>query len=435
MTTKYVWSGATGANNGTSWVNAYTTLSAAMTGITAADVIYVAQDHTEGRTSALTLNFPTSPGATVLCVDRTSGASAKTGIINTSIGSIGLNGYAIVYGLIFQTATGATNNMINLCPTSGVHTLILEECTFVDRSVSSSIQFLNFGTIAPTVTGIVRLLNPKIKFNATTRYIALNTVDIEIVGGSFDASGSTPVNLISNTLGSNGLLTIEGMDLSGLSFTNLVDTAGGSGILKFSRCAMPSSYTRFTASFAAGELWLMGCGNGATYGVFEYYDIVGSITSDSGVYLTAGVAAQSWKITTTSQANYNNPFITPWLDLFNTTLSSITPYFEVLRTGSSTPYTDAQIWGEFTAEVTSGVVTSSFYRDRQPLTDKAAGTTAANQPNGTGTGNWTGAGGTAWSGKVDSGSSLTPAVNGYIRGRVNVGVASSVVYLDPFVRN
>jgi hypothetical protein len=119
------------------------------------------------------------------------------------------------------------------------------------------------------------------------------------------------------------------------------------------------------------------------------------------------------------------------VSFYNTGTSGITPRFEILRDGSATAYTDAQVWGEFSAKVTSGSTQATFYNDRQALADWAAGTTASDQAAGAGLGSWTGESGTAWSGKVDSGSTITPAENGHIRGRVVVGVASSTFYVNP----
>jgi len=120
--------------------------------------------------------------------------------------------------------------------------------------------------------------------------------------------------------------------------------------------------------------------------------------------------------------------------LFNTGTSAITPRLELLRDGTVTPYTTAQVWGEFLAKTTAGSTQSTDYDDAQELSDFLSGATAANQAAGAGTGSWTGASGTAWSGKVDSGAPITPAELGYLSARVNVAIPSTTLYVDPQIR-
>jgi hypothetical protein len=146
------------------------------------------------------------------------------------------------------------------------------------------------------------------------------------------------------------------------------------------------------------------------------------------VYITAGPTEQSWKIVTTSLCSPTLPFMTPWIDWYNTGTSSITPRIEVLRTDSTTALTDAQIHGEWTARVTSGSVVSTWY------SDQAQGATGTAQATGVGTGSWTGAGGTAWSGKLEPPSAITPAAACRLRGRIVVEAASTTVYADQLIR-
>ena len=72
MANYYIWSGATGAANGTSWANAYLTLTAGIQSKAVGDVFYVAHDHAEVAAGALTFQTPgtiASPSK-VICVDR-----------------------------------------------------------------------------------------------------------------------------------------------------------------------------------------------------------------------------------------------------------------------------------------------------------------------------------------------------------------------------
>jgi hypothetical protein len=92
------------------------------------------------------------------------------------------------------------------------------------------------------------------------------------------------------------------------------------------------------------HVYLFDCHSGDTHGIFGFYSAMGQVTSDTGIYYTTGAAAQSWKIVTTSLATRMNPFVTPWVDWYNTGTSAITPYFEILRDGSTTAFTDQEVW-------------------------------------------------------------------------------------------
>jgi len=61
-------------------------------------------------------------------------------------------------------------------------------------------------------------------------------------------------------------------------------------------------------------------------------------------------------------------------------------------------------------------------------------TAAADQEDGVGLSGWTGEAGSAWSGKLSSPSSFTPAEIGDLMARIVVGKASATVYADPAVR-
>ena len=68
------------------------------------------------------------------------------------------------------------------------------------------------------------------------------------------------------------------------------------------------------------------------------------------------------------------------------------------------------------------------------MLDYALGTSSTAQANGAGLGSWTGENATAWSGKIDSGSAVTPAEVGALRGRICVAATSATVYIDPQIR-
>jgi hypothetical protein len=191
----------------------------------------------------------------------------------------------------------------------------------------------------------------------------------------------------------------------------------------------PTIATQAALNRSTAEVYAFDCATGDTHGLIAYVNPLGAISSDTGIYFTSGAAAQSWKITTTANASFYLPFVTPWLGYYNTGTSAITPYLEILRDGSATAYDDDEVWLDVAAKTTSGSTQATLYTSRMTL----LGSPAANAA-GAGLGSWTGESGTAWSGKIALGSSITPAEAGHIQARIVVGQPSITVYADPQVR-
>lgn len=330
-----------------------------------------------------------------------------------------------VYGLTIRTA-GSTLDFINLGTASGA-ALVLDGCYLWMGNTSTTALFL--GNNAGTCCN-VHIKNTTLRFGATS-----NVIQSGVGGGNtlfenctISSAGSAP-----SVLCTRGNVTFVGCDLSHVTGT-LVGNILFPDVHVFQQCKLGSGVTVLatqtgnpTASSASA--YVFDCASGDTHGLFGYYDALGSVASDTGIYYTSGAAAQSWKIVTTANATFLNPFKTPWINFYNAGTSAITPYLEILRDGSTTAYQDDEVWAEFSAKTTTGSTQASFSTDRM-----AVAGTPANQDAGAGLGSWTGEGGTAWSGKVDSGSALTPAEAGDIRGRVVVGEPSITVYVDPYIR-
>src|SRR5262245_7581706 len=116
MASYYVRSGASGANNGTSWTNAYTVLGTAMSGKAAGDTFYVSEDHAEsvGSSQTYALGSVANP-CRILCVNHSGSvppvsADLRTTATITVTGSfnINLNGIYLVHGITF-IASGSGN--------------------------------------------------------------------------------------------------------------------------------------------------------------------------------------------------------------------------------------------------------------------------------------------------------------------------------------
>lgn len=277
----------------------------------------------------------------------------------------------------------------------------------------------------------VQLVNPTIRYANVAGGLQISG-PVEIEGGSVSSAGSAPTTLVSTSGANNAQLIWRGGDLSHCTGT-LVGNFTLFGDYTFDRCKLGSGITTMAAQTsnptrASAHVTLQDCSSGDTHGIYAYHNALGSMTIDTGIYYTGGAPGNlSWKIVTTANASAAHPFLTPWIAQYTAGGgSAITPRIEILRDGSATAYTDAEVWGEFMAKVTSTSVIATRYSD-----GVLPWVTGTNQATGAGLGSWTGEGGTAWSGKVDAGTSLTVAEDGDLSGRVAVAVASATLYVHP----
>jgi hypothetical protein len=262
-------------------------------------------------------------------------------------------------------------------------------------------------------------------------------------GGAVSSSGSAPTTLIQGISANDpGGLTynISGVDLSHVSGTLLSGSITTANFLvSVSQCKLDAAVTPLgsvtNASKAGPRIWIADCSDDSTgRGIWGYSDGMGAVTKETGIYRSDGATGWAWKIVGSANATFACPFVTPWIEYQNTTNTAITPYIEIFRDGSTTAYTNAQVWAEWAAKTTSGSDQAAFtYGDRQALSAWVAGTAASDQAAGSGFGDWeTGTSGD-WSGKIDSSSTITAAEDGILRGRVAV-VGAITVYVDPQIR-
>lgn len=438
MATYRVWNGAAGANNGTSWTDAYTAFGSAVTAATAdGDIILVQYTHQEELGASTTYTF--AAHVVVVCVDKDSSD------VPTVMGTSGWVGHSSlsravtmagakrvrVYGLTIKTAGGAGITWNN---TDGGH-FELDSCRDWNSGTTVNVAH-TFGNTSNAYTEV---------FNHTfdvDRSAGADTIvcdgRVEFTGGSFSLAGTLASNFLGEVAASYGVnVVFYGFDFSaiGSGITYIANNTRQPAEYRFINCKLSAAATILATQTTvpnrgSAKAWVYDCHSGDTHLQFAYYDAQGTITSDTGIYFTTGAAAQSWKVVTSANCNYHTPFECPWITFYNAGGSAITPYLEILRDGSTTAYQDDEVWCETLAKTTSGSTIVTEYSDACTLTNKLAGTTA-DQASGAGTGSWTGEAASAWSGKVDTGSAITPAEVGYVQMRLVVGEPSITVYLDP----
>lgn len=444
MATYYVNSGAGGANTGGSWTDAYLTFAQAVTAATAAgDIIKVHYTHQENLTASPT-TYTFTANVLIFAVDKDS-SDAPTqmgtgGWLGSSTNNITLQFNAshtdpkmYFYGLTLRNGLSSSNQNINIFDRDGAHAE-MEYCYFwvANTGGASRVNFGHYAGSTRTQQGFTRLKKCTFRMAAAAQRVVFSGF-LQIEGGALSSAGVVTTSGFLEATRNSCTFRAVGFDLSYLGSNTIVNSTGeGSARYDFVQCKLGTAFTvlatQSPANRSSSEVYLLDCASDDTHGLFGYYNAFGSVVSDTGIYVTSGAAAQSWKIVTTANCSLYTPFETPWLGYYNTVTTAITPYVEILRDGSTTAYQDDEVWLDVMAKTNTGSTQSALTTDRMTLLG-----TPANQDAGAGLGSWTGESGTAWSGKLQV-ASLTPAEVGHIQARIVVGEPSITVYADPQVR-
>lgn len=440
MATKYVNSGAAGTASGDSWTDAYTTLGAAVTA--GADLIKVHNAHSEALAADTT--YTITVDTRIVCVNKDSSDALSTGALvgnqatNFGITLIGLF-KCYIYGVTFTSGTGASAKTLAFGQgtSDGLH-YEFEQCTF--RMGTSATSLTRFGTTNSGNNTYTKLKNCSIKFGATGQSLGLcGAGDVE--GLTVDAAGSAPTTLLS--LSNSPTWTFTGCDLSHCSGTIVPNmAANGPCSVVFANCKLHASAV-FRAAPATilnksqGYVLFLDCVSGDTHYSLFHGDPFGETTAVADYYYTSGGASIntgfSWKIVTTANCSFYNPYVSPWFSKAHTGTSAVTLSIEGLRL-STTVIQDDEVWGEFSYKGTSGQSIATLVNDRQDVGARANGTAGSDQTSGVTYTAWTNGTSSHSAFKLATASTVTPAEIGVLRGRVVVGEPSLTVYIDPQVR-
>jgi hypothetical protein len=438
MTDYYVYSGAAGTADGSSWANAYTTLSAAVTSKTASDRIFVANDHSEANASAQTITFPSSPGMKVLCVNRAGSvppvaADLTTGALVscTSTNKLTLRGCAYSYGITYQTGTG---NALALADFGTANAQIFEQCA-LNNGTAANFNMTFGQTSAPNGPSKIELRNSTINLGAASQGLAIRYVDFVWSGGSL--AGTSPTNLLAPGNSTQGvpLVDIRNVDLSLVGAACFLINLGNVttvGSYRLTNCKLSASLGGVTTGSIGGDgeitVDLVNCDNGSGVERQEHYRWAGSTKNEGTIVRSGGASdgttAFSLKMASNSNASLVAPLVGPdllvWVD----------------STGAHT----------FTVECVTDNVTltdADFWLDVEYLGDSATpkgtlGSTRANplasgSPLTTSTATWTTTGLTTPAKQKVTTASLTLNQKGWARVRPVLAKASTTVYVDPAV--
>jgi len=438
MAIYYVYSGAAGSNNGSSWANAFTTLTAAFATEVAGDTLYVAHDHAESTATAITLTSSgTSTNITkIICVNRAgsvppvSADRRTTGqVTTTGASSINLAGFAHYDGIIFNAGSAANAANINLPSVAG-QALRFDNCSLRLGNTSTASR-LYIGTISQSVAGSwVELNNTTVSFGAVNHTIQINGV-LKWRNTPSALLGTIPTTLFSPLNNAGGEVECIGVDFSAAASGKTIagQLASVSGHkFRFIDCKLDPAVTKSAVPGARGaqEIDFIRSGSAGVNYTIHSQRMSGLLTEETTIVRTGGASdgttALAWKIVTTADCMYSLPFECPPIAIWNdTTGSSVTATVEGIWGGGAVP-NDDDVWLEVEYLGDASSPLGSFVNDgKADLLATAAGQTSSSE---------------TWGGsttKFKLAVTFTPQMKGWVYARVKCAKASSTFYVDPLV--
>lgn len=438
MTVYYVYSGAAGSNNGSSWTNAFTTLTTAFATEVAGDTLFVAHDHAESTAAAITL---TSSGTIanptkVICVNRSGSvppvsADRRATAQVTTTGGNGISIAAVVHydGIIFNCGTGATGVQLILASTTNSWQRF-DNCSLRILATGGTPANIQFGTVS-TGASYVELNNTTMSFASTAQGAGIygtlrwRNTPSALLGATIPASLFNPFS----TRGA--ALECIGVDLSAAGSGKTIviaNIASQAQTYNFIDCKLDAAVTKSQAPTSYGSTdidFIRSGSSGVNYTIYSYR-AAGLLTEETTIVRTGGASdgttALAWKVVTTANSSYSVPFECPPIAIWNDIIgSSVTATVEGIWGGGAVP-NDDDIWLDVEYLGSSSSPQGSFVNDgKADLLTTAAGQTSSSE---------------TWGGsttKFKLGVAFTPQQKGWLYARVKCAKASSTFYVDPLV--
>jgi hypothetical protein len=438
MAVYYVKSGATGAANGSTWADAYTTLGAAVAVATNADTIYVSQAHSDNAGG--TFSFPATPGLKVICANDsaqppTSVATGGSTAVPSSAGLL-INGCVFIYGLTFlgNAGTSGANAIALGGNNAGPNYVQLDTCRLEVRGTNTTIGV--FTGVSPASNSFqeseVHLKDCVLKFQNTSQGVIPRCAHVTFEVVSFDATGAAPAQAIRCRALNQGAgrFLWSGGDISHVG-TALVESeaANEAQDITFVNCRIPSGAALVSGTVRPGgpKVRMHNCDSGATNYRSAQTDFTGSTLSETTIVKTGGASdgetPLSWRMVSTASAVIGAELISPAIAVWNDdTGSPLTIEVDVLTDGIT--LTDQEIWLKVQYLGSASYPTGFF------LSDRNADLLASGVAQASSAATWTT---TGLSSPVAQKLSVTvtPQMKGFIQATVHLAKPSTTVYLDP----
>lgn len=447
MTDRFVSSvsGADG-NDGLSWATAKATLVNCLTGDSAGDVIYVAQDHVESLATTFNLNGSATtaalPGRTI-CVDRTGSPNPPTALADTA--EFRLTGVATMtvvvnssaIGLRFRAGYGVTGASYMII-SNGNYSQEFINCQF--RLESSAAAYIQIVSSTSDTRSFNRFINCWFGFTGNTgHYLFISNNTALFSGGGILSSAGSITTLIGN-LGNVNEVVFDGFDMTNLSSSaNLVAPSSSSiGRIIFNRCKLPASWSGALISsaistYANQSIEMYNCDNANTNYRLWIEKGPGTIRSETTLVRSGGASDGttpiSWKMTGNSNTAprtmgaLSAPPIQVWVDGSGASRTlTIELLHDSVGSGTASRLRSNEIFMEVLYLGTSGYPLASYVACGDVLPNSVSDYADSSVT-------WTTTGMTTPL-KQKMSVTFTPQVAGYVTVQVWLG-KNAIVYVDP----
>lgn len=415
------------ADSGLTWALAKATLAGALAVAAAGERIWVSQAHAETQASAMTLTAAGTAAAPVEILCGNDAATPPTALATTAtVSTTGASaiafgaGFAYVYGIIFQAASGASSGNINIATTLSDWAFDTCELALIGTNAASAIVL---GLSASQQ--FISLKNTTIRRSAVGQTIALRQ-SLLWNGGSI--AGTAPTTIFTCTSARLCNVRSIGVDLS-LGTTNLVDVAG-TGVIRLEQCKLGAgvALTTGTNSGRNGVVILLdNCDSADTQYRMQRHQYEGDVYSETTIVRTGGASdgttPLSHKMVSSANSKFYAPLYGPEFWIHNTAVGAAKTVTVEIVHDSLTALTDAEVWLEVEVLTTTGFPLATFPSDRaadilatpvaQTASTIAWTTTGLTNPN-----------------KQKLAVTFTPQEIGIFRCRVALAKASYTVYYD-----
>jgi hypothetical protein len=408
------------------WAKAADTIEIGTEACAANERNFVKNTHTDTITADLTIQTTATGVQIISCSDAgepptTPAAGATIDGTATSGVDINING-GWWWGFTFKPSNTSTGGVARFGNVDGKPTA-LEDCT------------INLGTISTNAAqvGVNSASNTWIDTRRCSWVWGHASQKLNIagawrdVGSDFGAGSATPSTLF--TFLQPAHVEIYGADLS--DFTSLVAVGTVPYSLKLFGCKIHASFAPPSwTEDGSGEIWMFDCDDGDEHYHLRHYNYRGNTTISTTVKMNTADAAKydgtnAYSLVVAGvNGTFGEPYQSPWISVYHSGTSAITPLFQTVRTDSVSEFTDGEVWSEWLAKVTASSTRYTFYSDRRGIL-----AAAANQAGGLSLAQWDGEGGTAETQQLDTGAAITPAEIGPVIGRVCV-VGAKTVYVN-----
>ncbi|WP_020161246.1 hypothetical protein [Methylobacter marinus] len=450
MAEYYIYSDAAGVGDGSSWADAFTTITACLTAVTEADgdIFYVASDHNELNNAALTLSF----GAYVklLSVNRTSGLLEAGAIISTShiLGAnVKIDGNLYCFGVAFVIGvnpSGGTNINLQLGDNNSI--LSFSNCAFTLLHSAGASYFI-LGRSANSSSAIeIDLNNCSISFGNGGQGIVPCGAKTTMTNCSIGETGHAP-NAIFNAkimTGIMGEMRLAGCDFSyGSALYDASAVKSHASRMLFVHCLVPGTLGTGThpgPGYLEYELHACGTDTDDNAYQYNYQGGAGLISYNTGVYPASGGATfsdtdgtddpLSLMMVSSAYASRHYPLYSPWFNVAIDSTGSKALSVDFAHTGvSALKDNEAWVEVEYMSETENTLITRAI---SAPV---ASGTNALDM---LASGSDLADTAEAWTGIMDEithtlSKSVTVEQQGFARVRVALAKPSTTVYIDPQV--